>query len=358
MMKKHVLTIAVNGILAVSVMAVLAGCGAGNKDKAAAETQAAVTVQVVPIQVAVAEQNVVNVTKTFSGSLEGEDQANVVAKISERITGITVANGSSIEAGQTAVTLDKSGTSSQFFQAQANFKNSEKTYERMKSLFAEGAISQEQLDGTQTAYAVAKANFDAARSAVELTAPISGVVTSVNVNKGDLAAPGAVLMTVAKISHMKVIFSSNESDVTALSVGQKVTVYSDGRPDVKAEGRIVQISKSADVGSRSFEVKALFPNTRDNWFKPGMFCKVSCLLTTGEKSIVIPNSAIQTDGVSNRVFVVNNGRSFKRAITIGVTDGEHTQILSGLGAHDTCATVGMNNLKDSIRVNVVGVQNK
>lgn len=354
----HVLTFAANGILAVFMMAVLAGCGVGNKDKVNAGTQMAKVIQVVPIQVAVAEQSIVNVKKTFSGSLEGEDQANVVAKISERITGIAFANGASIEAGQTALTLDKSGTSSQFFQSQANFKNSEKTYERMKSLFAEGAISQEQLDGTQTGYAVAKANFDAARSAVELTAPISGIVTSVNVNKGDLAMPGAVLMTIAKISHMKVIFNSNETDVAALAIGQKVFVNSDARPDVKAEGRIVQISKSADVGSRSFEVKALFPNTRDTWFKPGMFCKVNCLLTTGERSIVIANVAIQTDGATHRVFVVTNGRSYKRAVTVGVTDGQYTQVLNGLSVRDTCATVGMNNLKDSTVVNVVGVQNK
>ena len=356
MMNRLAMTFAATGFCALCIAASISGCGGGNKDKAQAETQTPV-VAVVPVQVTVAEQNVVNVTKTFTGTLEGEDQANVVAKISERITGISAVNGSSIAAGQTVLTLDKSGTSSQFFQSQANATNAQKTHERMRSLFAEGAISQEQLDGAQTAYAVAKANFDAARSAVELTAPISGIVTAVNVSKGDLAVPGAVLMTVAKIGHMKVIFSSNESDVTALAVGQKVAVYSDGRPAVKQEGRIVQISKSADVGSRSFEVKALFPNTRDNWFKPGMFCKVQCLLTTGERSVVIPNAAIQTDGVSSRVFVVTNGRSFKRTVLVGVSDGVHTQILQGIAARETLATVGMNNLKDSTVVNVVGVQN-
>ena len=300
MTNTKMLALGMKSMLVACVVGSLAGCGGGNKDKVQAETQAVSVVRIVPVKVAVTEQHAVNVTKTFSGSLEGEDQANVVAKISERITGITVANGTFIRAGQTALTLDKSGTSSQFYQSQANFNNAQKTLERMKALFAEGAISQEQLDGTQTAYAVAKANFDAARSAVELTAPISGIVTAVNVSKGDLTAPGAVLMTVATIGHMKVIFSANESDVTALSVGQKVTVYSDGRPDVKAEGRIIQISKSADVGSGSFEVKALFANTRDNWFKPGMFCKVNSLLSTGKDALVVPSvciaAVVHTDG--------------------------------------------------------------
>ncbi|MGE5313684.1 MAG: efflux RND transporter periplasmic adaptor subunit [Acidobacteriota bacterium] len=355
-MMKNTVTAALSGIcLAAACMMMLAGCSADNKQQAQA-TPAGV-VQVVPVQAAVVSQTPISVTKTFSGSLEGEDQANIVSKISERITGIAVPLGSQIQAGRTAIMLDKSGTTSSYYQSEANFKNSQKTYERMKSLFAEGAISQEQLDGAQTAYTVARANFDAARAAVELTSPISGVVTALNVSKGDLAAPGAVLMTVAKINAMKVIFSSNETDVTSLSVGQKVSVYSDARPDVKAEGRIIQISKSADVGSRSFEVKALFSNTRDSWFKPGMFCTVNVQFMTGKGSLIVPNAAVQTDGTDSRVFVLKQGKAEKRGVRLGATDGAHTEVLSGLSAGDTLATVGVNNVKDGGAVKVVGVQN-
>lgn len=354
MMKNHIGTLLAGFCLVSSCMIAFTGCGAGKKEQAKAEPNAVVTV--VPVQATVAEKMSLNVMKTFSGSLEGEDQANIVAKISERVTGINAVSGSSVEAGHTVITLDKSGVSSQFYQSEANYKNSTKTYERMKSLLAEGAISQEQLDGTQTAYAVAKANYEAARSAVELSSPISGVVTAVNVNKGDLSTPGAVLMTVAKIGSMKVIFSSNESDITALALGQKVTVFSDARPDVKAEGRIIQISKSADVGSRSFEVKALFPNSRDHWFKPGMFCKVNCSFATGGLSLVIPNISIQTDGTTSHIYVLNSGRAAKRTVRLGASDGNRTEVLEGLAAGDTLATVGLNNLKDGSTVNVVGVQ--
>ncbi len=356
MMKNQIRTILAGSVLLAAFTLPFTGCGVDKKEQAKAEPNAITTS--VPVQAAVVQRSSLSVSKTFSGSLEGEDQANIVAKISERITDISAATGSSVQAGRTVISLDRSGTSSQYFQSEANYKNSQKTYERMKSLFTEGAISQEQLDGTQTAFAVAKANFDAAKSALDLSSPISGVVTAVNVSKGDLSTPGAVLMTVAKISSMKVIFSSNESDLTALAVGQKVSVYSDARQDVKAAGRIIQISKSADVGSRSFEVKALFPNTRDNWFKPGMFCKVAASSATGKESLVIPNIAVQTDGTSSRVFVLRNGHSVLRTVRLGASDGIHSEVLDGLGAGDTLATVGMNNLKDGTAVNVVGVQNK
>ncbi|MBP1649147.1 MAG: efflux transporter, family, subunit, partial [Bacteroidetes bacterium] len=123
--------------------------------------------------------------------------------------------------------------------------------------------------------------------------------------------------------------------------------------DVRRQGKIIQLSKSADVGSRSFEVKALFPNTSDNWFKPGMFCKATVQLSPRENALVIPAAAIQSDGVVDRVYLLRGGRSFQQVVDLGITDGEHTEVLRGLAPGDTVATVGLNNLKDSSYVKVV-----
>jgi RND family efflux transporter MFP subunit len=311
----------------------------------------------VPIEVAIAERKNLSVTRTYSGTLEGEDQANIVAKISERITGITFKIGESVSAGQVIINLDKSGTTSQYYQAEANYKNAEKNLQRMKSLYTEGAISQQNLDGGQTAYDVAKANFEAARSAVELVSPISGEVTAINVSVGDLTVPGSVLVTIARISRLKVTFNMNETDVTSISIGQKVQVYSEARQDEKVEGRVIQLSQSADIRSRTFEIKALFPNTRDKWFKPGMFCKVDIQLAPRENVLTIPNPAIQTDGLTYRVFVIQHDQSFQRIVQVGITDRQITEIINGLSVGDTVATLGVNNLQDSSRVNIVNPSN-
>jgi RND family efflux transporter MFP subunit len=326
------------------------GC---NKSKKALEKEDNSGVQVVPVEVAVAARTNLAVLKTYSGTLEGEDQANIVAKISERITAINVHVGESIQTGNIAITLDKSGASSQYYQAEANFKNTQKNLERMKSLYSEGAISQQALDGSQTAYDVAKANFDAARGAVELTAPISGVVTAVNVSTGDLAMPGAVLATIAKINRMKIIFNIGETDVMNLSLGQKVQVFSEANPNDKVQGQIVQLSKSADLRSRSFEIKAIFTNTKDLWFKPGMFCKVIVNISPRAKVLAVPNSAILSDGLQSRVYLVHKGRALQRIVQPGVTDGEKTEITQGLAESDTVTTVGVTNVSDSSLVSIV-----
>ena len=338
-------------ILLFMAIITLPGCGSGKKEQADATSEKGT--HIVPVEVAVATQTELAVAKVYSGSLEGEEQANIIAKLSERVTGVKVHVGEAVAAGQVTVTLDKSGPSSQFFQAEANFRNAEKSLERMKSLFSEGAISAQTLDGTQTAYDVAKANFEAARSTVELTTPIAGIITAVNVNVGDLPAPGMVLATVARIGRMKVVFNINESDVTSISIGQKVQVYSEARSEATVDGQIIQTSKSADIRSRSFEVKALFQNSSDRWFKPGMFVKVRVRLSPHDKALVVPNAAILSDGVINRVFVVQAGRAYQRTVELGVSDGERTEVLRGLATFDSVATTGATNLKDSTFVNVV-----
>ncbi len=346
-MKKILLDLSI-----VTVLAILGFTGCGKNEEAKQETAGMNSTEIVPVKVAVAEIKDINLIKTFSGSLEGEEQANIVAKIPERIISIKAKVGDNVSSGQTLLELDKSGASSQFYQAQAAYLNSEKDLKRMEALYKEGAISQQMLDGAQTSFNISKANFEAAKSAVELTTPISGVVTAVNSNIGDLASPGIPLITIASIGKMKVIFNVGEEDIQSFAVGQPTQIYSELKKSLVQSGRISQISKSADVQSRSFEIKALFSNTGDRWFKPGMFCRVSVEMKSKKGSIVIPNAAIINEAGAKGIYVVNEDKAHFKKIETGITDGTSTEILSGIEKGETVVTLGMNNLKEGSKVHV------
>lgn len=300
----------------------------------------------VAVKVAKSAISDIKLIKTFTGTLEGDDQANVVSKIPERITGIKVHIGDQVKTGQLLITLDKAGASSQFYQAQAGYLNSEREMKRMEALYNEGAISQQMFDGTKTAYEVAKANFDAAKSTVELTSPITGIVTAINPNIGDLANPGIALMTIASINKMKVIFNAGESDIPNLAIGQNVEIYSELKPELIQKGKISQISKSADIQSRSFEIRAAFQNTSDRWYKPGMFCRVNVELKNKKGVLTVPVEAVVTNQNNTSVYVIKNGRAYLRKVTTGINDGKIAEILNGLQKDETVVTLGTNNLKD------------
>ena len=295
------------------------------------------------------------ISKTFSGTLEGEEQANIIAKIPERIMKVNVKVGEYVKAGNVLFELDKGGASSQFYQAQAAYLNAQKNFERMQNLLREGAVSQQSFDGVQTQYEVAKANFDAARSTVEITTPISGVITAINVNIGDLANPQMPMATVANIGRMKAKFNVGESDVPSFYVGQSVQIYSEMNPDVIQSGKINQLSKSANIQSRTFEMQAGFSNTQDRWFKPGMFCRVNVNMKTKNNSLVVPMSSIIKENGKDGVYMINDNKAYYKSITTGITDGKIIEVVSGLKTGDKIVTVGMNNLSDGT---VVVVMNK
>ncbi|MBE0538492.1 MAG: efflux RND transporter periplasmic adaptor subunit, partial [Ignavibacterium sp.] len=242
----------------------------------------------ISVEAQLVEMKELDLTKTFSGSLEGVEQANIVAKIPERIIKINIKVGDYVKAGKVLIELDKAGASSQYYQAQAAFLNAQKNYERMQNLLKVGAVSQQSFDAVQTQYEVAKANFDAATSTVEITSPISGLVTALNVNIGDLANPQMPMATVANIDRMKAKFNVGESDVPSFYVGQPAKIYSEMNTELVQTGKIFQLSKSANLQSRTFEIQAMFPNTKDRWFKPGMFCSVTVDMKLKNNTVAIP----------------------------------------------------------------------
>ncbi|MCX8011147.1 MAG: efflux RND transporter periplasmic adaptor subunit [Ignavibacteria bacterium] len=330
-------------VLFMIIVVTYIGCGKNENNKSNSTKTISDTVAV---EVAKVELKDLQVNKIFSGTLKGEEQANIVSKIPERIVKINVKVGDYVREGQVLIILDKSGASSQYYQAEANYLNASRNLERMKALYEEGAISQQMLDGTQTQYNIAKANFDAAKSTVELATPITGVITAVNCDIGDLANPGNVLMTVASINRMKVIFNVGELDIPNFAVGQVAEIYSELKPELVQKGKISQISKSADVQSRSFEVQTLFNNTNDRWFKPGMFCKVRVNLKSKKGSLVVPNLALINDGNQTGIFVINNGVAEYRTIQTGLNDGTLTEVISGVKRGEQVVTLGQSNLKN------------
>jgi hypothetical protein len=84
-----------------------------------------------------------------------------------------------------------------------------------------------------------------------------------------------------------------------------------------------------------------------------MYCRVDVQVLSRGKTLTVPSAAIQSDGTSDRVYVIRGGRAFQRTVHLGLTDGQTTAITGALAAGDTVATVGVNTLRDSSFVNVV-----
>ncbi len=329
-------------ILSVMIFTVLIGCSNKQEEEKLKENE--LLNQTVPINITVVEQKSISEDKIYSGSLEGIDQADIVAKIAERIVKIDKKVDDYVNKGETVIELDITGPQSQFLQAQANFVNAGKNLKRMQALLDAGAVSQQQLDQSQTVYDIAKANFEAAKSTVVLTSPISGIITNINVNEGDWVNPGMDMATIAKIDRMIIKFYINENETQDIHLGDKVKVWSESNPDVKISGTITEIAKSASSDSRTFQVKAEFPNTQNKWFKPGMFVKVNVTLATRKDVVAVPNESIMHMNDKELVYVVKNNKPVEKEIKTGMSNGNFVEVLNGVSAGDSLITAGMDNI--------------
>jgi membrane fusion protein (multidrug efflux system) len=330
-------------VLAALIAAVFLSC-TGNKEMAQ-------TVQVSAVKVQVVQPSDQAVSHTYTGSVEGEQQAVIRAKLSETVQKVHVHEGQVVKEDDLLISLDKTGPSSQYNQTLSLYQNARKNFEKMEFLYKQGAISETQFDGAKTDYEVKKASFDAVSRLVDITSPIVGTVTSVPVSEGSQVMLGQVLATVATTRRLRVKLAVNPEDVATFAAGAEVTISSEVFADTLV-GRITAVATSADPATRTFQIEAIADNER-GIFKPGMFVRAAAIKSRLNGVIVAPTDAIVLlDGKPN-VFVVQGGVAHRRPVSIGTDLDGHIVITSGLAAGDSLVTLGQTYLDDGFAVNVV-----
>ncbi len=339
------------GALFITVLIVIylaAGCGSNNNKESKNSNSLTETVKVTKVK-----KGSISEEKTYSGTLEGIEQASIVSKIAERVKSINGEVNDYVKAGSVVIQLESNGAGSNYLQTKANYENLKRDYERMKALYNDGAIAKQKLDQTKTALDVARANYQASESTVFLTSPINGIISDLNVDIGDWVTPGMNLATVANVSEMILKFYVTETEVGKIRMGDTVRVYSEYAPSKSVTGRISEISRAATSDSRSFQVKVKFKNTKDKWYKPGMFVSADVVLESHKDVLIVPTTSIIFTNNRNIVFTVDNNIATSVDVQLGLSNEKNTEVAKGLRNGETIVTQGMNNLSDSTEVSIL-----
>nr|MBN2276761.1 efflux RND transporter periplasmic adaptor subunit [candidate division Zixibacteria bacterium] len=339
-------------IKAALIILLMAGCSGKKDTESAVDVEKAVSIKG---QIVVATDAVLN--RVFTGTIEGEKQAVLTAKISEAVEAITAREGELVKADDIIIRLDRSGPTSNYIQTQSVFQNAEKNYFKMKNLYEAGAVSESAYDGALTEYEVAKANFEAARQTVEIKTPIAGMVTSVDISAGDYLYPGQTVATVASMDRLRMKLGVSATDIGLFRVGEKVAVFVESADLLAAEARIARVARSADPATRTFAVEIEIDNSART-LKPGMFGRARIAAVQMNDVIAIPRSAVIATGNADRVFVVNGDRVAARDVELGVDFDGTVEIKSGLNPGDTLVTVGQNYLEDGKLIKLVRYVNE
>jgi RND family efflux transporter MFP subunit len=298
----------------------------------------------VPVKTETAQRQTIQQTREFTGGLVGDQQADIYIRLSEAITDLPFEEGDYVTAGQVIVKLDKRGASSNYYQAEASYENAQKTYNKMKELFAEGAVSETQYDDAAAAYRVAEANFTAAREMVELTAPISGQLVDLNVAEGDVPQLGTLAARIARSDTLRLTFGVPAALIDQFDRGLEGQLTVSAIP-ATFTCEVTDIARAADPATRTFQVEVTVPN-REQRLQPGMFAKVQFVINRKEGVIAVDrNALLSTEGIYE-LFVVEQDTAHSRSVSIGIVNDEHTEIVSGLQEGEEVVVLGQNFLSD------------
>jgi membrane fusion protein, multidrug efflux system len=253
---------------------------------------------------------------------------------------------------------------------QALLKNSLVDLDRYKTLLAQDAIPQQQwatqdalVDQYRGTVKLDEAAVDTAKINVvycHIASPINGLVGLRLVDPGNIvhATDTNGLVVITQIDPISVIFTLAEDQLPAvldkLHAGEHLTVEAWDR-DLKAKlamGTLQTIDNEIDPTTGTLKLRANFDNHLGKLF-PSQFVNARLLIEEKHGITLVPSAAIQRNAQSTYVWLVKPDRTVTaRPVTVGVSEGEQTQITNGLQPGDTVVTVGVDRLQDGSKVNV------
>lgn len=328
---------------------------------------------------------------TASGEIVATRYADLGSSVMGRVVSLNVREGDRVRVGQVLAQIDPvqaqsavasaaaalqaleseaSGTDKSIAAAQADVAvavaretQAGQTLERAKNLAASGLVPKAELDSAQAAADAATAQVAAARAGLaraqqtreaagrrvaqgraeqtrvgdqlaktNITAPIDGVVTRLDVEEGEMVVmgvqnqPGTILMTISDLSALNAEVKVAEADVLRLVLDQPGVVTLDALPDRRFDGRVVEIGASAlqqtgtQAAAREFRVKVRLTGDVAA-LRPGLTCDTEILVAERQQVLAAPLQAVvQREGRSG-VFVVRDGRAVFSPVTTGIIGG-------------------------------------
>jgi HlyD family secretion protein len=237
-------------------------------------------------------------------------------------------------------------------QAQDRWLNAYNRYMQAKDTIQklEEGVDEDQIRQTELQIEQAELNLEKAQEALDkaiLKATFSGLVATVNLQKGVQTPTTLPAITIVDDTKFYVDTSIDETDISKIDPNLPVTVTLDAYPDIELQGTVENIAPASvnTGGVIAYPVRVQLKPTEGAEVREGMTASVIVQTSRLEDTLLIPNWAIRTDQTTGETYVYcqcqdNETQSLKRfAIILGERNENLTQVLSGLEEGMTVALV-------------------
>lgn len=183
---------------------------------------------------------------------------------------------------------------------------------------------------------------------LELKAPIDGVIIERKSTVGEQVGKDTEIYTIGNLSDLWVIAEIKERDIGQVKIGQEASLVVLAYPHQKFHGKVVRLGNRVEDESRTLEVRIEVSNA-SGLLKPGMFADVEIITRVHPDVLLIPDTALQTNGEEQIAFVaLDDGRFEKRTIKVGMEQHGRVQVLEGIKVGEKVVTTGSFVLKSEL----------
>lgn len=303
---------------------------------------------------------------TATGTIEPVTSVTVGTQVSGIVSKLYVDYNSVVKKGQVIAELDKTNLISELNTAKANLNSAQSTlnyqrdnYQRYRTLYNKGLISADNFESARLSYEQARQQVLQAQENVKraqtnlgyatITSPIDGVVLSKSVEEGQTVAASFSTPELFKIAqdltNMQVVANVDEADIGGVKPGERVTFTVDAYPEDTFTGAVKQVRQEATTTNNvvTYEVIISAPNA-DLKLKPGLTANITIYTQERQGVVSVPSKAlrftptqetvgkrkIQDTKGKNKVWTVEGNNIVAHSVNIGMSDGTHTQIVSGI----------------------------
>jgi RND family efflux transporter MFP subunit len=338
-------------LAAIICVGLLTGCNGAAKEADDKKKEEAS----IPVEVAQALLGPIEAAYRGTATLEAEEEATVNAKQGGVIEQILVEEGQRVRASQVLAKLETERLALEVARAKAALDKLEQDFKRSESVYQRNLVSREAYERTKFELDGARAAYDLARLALqesEIRAPFDGVVSLRHIKIGNQILAGSPAFRITRMDRLQAQIYVPERDIHKLAPAQAATLSVDAWPDKAFRGEILRVNPVVDASTGTVKVTvAMAPEQPE--LKPGMFGRVEILYDRHDSVVLIPKDAVVTEDAQHSVFVIEEGRAHRRAVSVGYSDSEHYEVLTGLAVGDQLVVTGQSSLRDDSKVEIV-----
>lgn len=309
----------------------------------------------IPVEVASAERKSISSYIQSNGTLEAENEVDIVARTTGPIVELRTEEGRHVGKGELLARIEDDEVRSQLEISRANLEEARSNYERAERLNSNQLISSEEYDRARTQFETERAQYEGNKLLVDYTeirAPFAGQIVVRYVDRAEQVTPGTRLFRISDFDPLLCPVQVPERELRKLAVDQSAYLKVEAWPDERFSAKVLRLSPVVDAATGT--IKVTLDVDGAGQLRPGMFARVFLETDTHDNAIVIPKAALSLESLGDTVFTLAGETAERRDIELGFEEGDSVEVLRGVEPGEQVIVVGQDGLSDGTPVQVLG----